>query len=67
MKVARQFIAWNGFKKGTVPEGTVWLGPSESFTTLSGERAIKPTQTVPYGTGLLLNPFQAINCLATFS
>ena len=34
-------------------------------TTLSGDRASKPTHTVPSGTGLILDPLLAVNCQAT--
>jgi hypothetical protein len=65
MKVARQFLLPGMCPRKDRPGGQVVIGSEEMFYPLSGERASRPTQTVPYGTDLLLNPFQAINCLAT--
>ena len=38
----------------------------EGSSTLIGEPLSRPTQTVPYGTDLFVNIFQAVNCQATF-
>jgi hypothetical protein len=49
------------------PVGNGMIGAQGRSVTLSGERASRPTQTVPYGTGRFLNAFQAMNCLATIT
>jgi len=48
------------------PVGYGVIGALGTSASLSDEPASRPTQTVPCGTGSLLTPFQAINCLATF-
>ena len=41
-------------------------GRKKRSSTLNREHANRPTQTVPYGTGLFLTHSQAVNCQATF-
>ena len=54
MIVAWQFTAWDAEKNRTVPLGNGMIGSAERSATLSGERPNRPSQTVPYGTGLFL-------------
>jgi hypothetical protein len=67
MVVARQFIAWNPFKKGPVPEGRCEPRDPMSSPPKVKELSFRPNHTVPYGTDSRLNLFQAINCLATIN
>ncbi|HTD17419.1 MAG TPA: hypothetical protein VK673_19690 [Chthoniobacterales bacterium] len=67
MKVARQFIAWNRFNLRRLPYGT-----SDSCQRLivvpDGTTLIETNHTVPYGTVLFSNRFQAMNAwLPSFS
>ena len=67
MKVAWQFTARNVSRRGPRPVGYGVIGSEETSCTLAGEHASRPTQTVPYGTGPLLNLFLAVNCQATIT
>jgi hypothetical protein len=64
VKVAWQFTA-RGRKKPNPfrRERYDWVDIPEP---LNGDLPSKPSETVPYGTVLSLNPFQAVNCQATF-
>jgi hypothetical protein len=65
MIVARQFIAWYSCKKGNRPVGRGMIGSDRRATTGTSNQTVGKDQTVPYGTELFLDAFQAINCLAT--
>ena len=65
MIVARQFIAWNGLNKRSVPQGTVLVGLLAVHR--STDRTFRPTQShLALRDGPSLDTFQAVNCLATF-
>ena len=49
MIVAWQFTAWDAEKNRTVPLGNGMIGSKERSATLSGQRASRPTHTVPTG------------------
>ena len=66
MKVAWQFTARGCQKHGTVPLGNGMIGLAGPSAILSGERASRPSQTVPYGTDLFKTHSLAVNCQATF-
>jgi hypothetical protein len=54
MKVAWQFIATEGQKTGSVPEGTVCLGLRGTFFELEWSmHHAAPVHTVPSGTDLI--------------
>jgi hypothetical protein len=65
MKVVWQFTA-RGCKKPNPSVGNGMIGWEGAFLNLNGEPVSRPTQTVPYGTGLFVNAFLAVNCQATF-
>jgi len=50
--VARQFIAWDRSKTGTVPQETLGVGRLRQRLNKGHELTRDPDQTVPYGTDL---------------
>jgi hypothetical protein len=58
MIVARQFIAWNCAKRGSVPLGYGMIESDRRATIRTINLSGGKDQTVPYGTNSGLNGFQ---------
>ncbi len=67
MIVARQFIAWYTCENGNRPVGHGMIGSDRCAKTRTISQLRGKDQAVPYGTDLVMDIFQAINCLVALT